>query len=118
MGSGPLESELLPGCSTRIDVDGLARGSGFFVTTKVVVTCKHVVDNAAEIEVFDQLGNSHRVNEAPVVAVGSDLAWIKLEAPEARVPVALLGALADTGDELYSFGYPEDNAGEPATFEI
>jgi len=32
--------------------------------------------------------------------------------------VALLGAVADTDDELYSFGYPEDNAGEPATFDI
>jgi len=32
--------------------------------------------------------------------------------------VALLGAIADIGDELYSFGYPEDNVGEPATFEI
>jgi hypothetical protein len=118
MGSGTLESEFLPGCSIRIDVDGSASGSGFFVTAKDVVTCRHVIDDATEIEVFDRLGNSHPVNETPVVADNSDLAWIKLEAAEPRGPVALLDAIVDTGDELYSFGYPEDNSGEPATFEI
>jgi hypothetical protein len=118
MGNGTLESELLPGCSARIDVNGIARGSGFFVTAKDIITCKHVIDNTAEIEVFDQAGNGHPVDQAPIVADHSDLAWIKLETPETKVPVALLGAIADTGDTLCSFGYPEDNAGEPATFEI
>jgi hypothetical protein len=109
---------MLPGCSTRIDVDGVPCGTGFFVTAKDLVTCKHVIDNATEIEISDRFGNRYPVSEAPVVGDDFDLAWIKLETADTRVPVALLGATADTGGKLYSFGYPENNAGEPATFEI
>jgi len=63
-----------------------ACGSGFFVTAKDVVTCRHVVDNSSEIEVFDQLGNGHPVHEAPVVADDSDLAWIKLDSASDKGP--------------------------------
>lgn len=118
MGNGILESEMLPGCSARIDIGGVPCGTGFFVTAKDLVTCKHVIDNATEIEISDRFGNRYPVSEAPVVGDNFDLAWIKLETADTKVPVALLGTTADTGGKLYSFGYPEDNAGEPTTFEI
>jgi Trypsin-like peptidase domain len=118
MGNGILETEILPGCSARIDIDGVPCGTGFFVTTKDLVTCKHVIDNATEIEISDRFGNKYPVSEAPVVGDNFDLAWIKLETADTKVPVALLGTTADIGDKLYSFGYPEDNPGESATFEI
>jgi S1-C subfamily serine protease len=119
MGDGILEIKILPGCSARIDIDGVPCGTGFFVTVKDLVTCRHVIDNATEIEIYDHFGNKYMVSEAPVVGDNFDLAWIKLEpAADTEVPIALLGTIADIGDKLYSFGYPEDNPGESATFEI
>jgi S1-C subfamily serine protease len=118
MGNGILESVMLPGCSARIDIDGAPCGTGFFVTAKDLITCQHVIDSAARIEVRDCFGNRHPVRETPVVGDGLDLAWVKLETSDTSVPVALLGASAATGSELYSFGYPEGSAGEPATFEV
>jgi Trypsin-like peptidase domain len=119
MGNGLLQSEMLPGCSARVDADGVARGTGIFVTAMEVITCRHVIDNAATVVVRDRSGVSRAADEIRSAPGGLDVAWISLAAPMTRTRVALLGEAAETGDELYSFGYPEGSAaGEPATFEI
>lgn len=115
---GSVESKLLPGCTARIDIDGAQCGTGFFVTAKDLITCRHVVRDAVTIEVRDRYGGRHPVRAVPVTGDESDVAWIKLDEPVPAVPVALLGEIADVGGELYSFGYPENNPGEPATFEV
>ncbi len=114
---GALESELLPGCSARIDINGVPCGTGFFVTAKDLITCRHVVDGGTGIEVCDRYHGTHAVSAA-VIGREFDVAWIKLETPVPEVPVALLGDTAEVGSTLYSFGYPEDSPGEPATFEV
>lgn len=115
---GALESELLPGCSARIDIDGVPSGTGFFVTGKDLITCRHVVSEATRIEVCDRRGGRHLVATPPVIGAEFDLAWLTLEASVTSAPPALLGEIADVGSTLYSFGYPENSPGEPATFEI
>jgi hypothetical protein len=115
---GALESELLPGCSARIDIDGVPSGTGFFVTGKDLITCRHVVSEATRIEVCDRRGGRYLVATPPVIGTEFDLAWLTLEASVISAPPALLGEIADVGGALYSFGYPENSPGEPATFEI
>jgi Trypsin-like peptidase domain len=115
---GALESELLPGCSARIDIDGVPSGTGFFVTAKDLVTCRHVISEAMSIEVRDRHGERHSVAASPVIGAEFDLAWLTVDGSVTSAPPALLGGIADVGGALYSFGYPENNPGEPATFEV
>lgn len=114
MGDDTLEATLLPGCAARIDINGMPNGSGFFVTPKDVITCGHVLYEGA-IQVF-AVGRTHKVSSPPVLDDQSDLAWIKLDAADTAVPVALLGEVLAPGDALYAFGYPEGKNGEPALY--
>jgi Trypsin-like peptidase domain/CHAT domain len=111
-----IEGSFLPECTARILVKDALNGTGFFVTSKDVVTCQHVAYDASAIKVLDLHQVPHAVQEV-VVDKDVDLAWIKLENADPQIPVALLGENFNPGDDLFSFGYPGGTNGEPAIFK-
>ncbi|MCW8139984.1 MAG: trypsin-like peptidase domain-containing protein [Planctomycetota bacterium] len=82
-------------------------GTGVFVTESLVLTCAHVVDNAARIRC--ELTDGRRV-EAELVAVDEerDLALLRVvdllgERPR---PVRLRGGMARPGEPVLAMGFP------------
>lgn len=84
-----------------------SRGSGFFVTEDLVVTCAHVIDNASEIRCQLEDG---RVLVSEVVAndVERDLALLRvkgLQGPTPR-PLQLRRTQIGPGEIAIAIGYP------------
>ncbi len=105
----PLE-ELLQQCTVKITVPG-GWGTGFFVASGLVLTCAHVVRNAADAPIA--LFYAARGLSLSAIAIASaddgetlDLALLKLSEPLPDHPCVLLDEepLA-IGQELYSYGY-------------
>lgn len=84
-----------------------SRGTGFFVSEDLVVTCAHVIDNASEIRCHFEDG---RLAQAEIVAndVERDLALLRvrgLEGPPPR-PLPLRRTRVGPGEIAIVVGYP------------
>lgn len=101
---------LLRQCTVRLSVAGVkGHGTGFFVAPGLVVTCAHVV-KGGNTKAIDVVWRDQSYCAEPYRLVGDpriDLALLKLTDPPPHPCVYLLDD-AQTGDQLYSFGYPDD----------
>ncbi|MEM9216725.1 MAG: serine protease [Cyanobacteria bacterium P01_F01_bin.150] len=104
----------------RIDINGIPKGTGFFVGPALALTCHHVVRDRAQesISVYWQ-GKSIAI---VAVAVPShpnvDLALLSLAEPIMDQPRVILDAVLNDREPLQTFGYPENRpSGDPVTFE-
>lgn len=80
-------------------------GSGFFLTSSLVVTAAHLVDNAAKISV--DLGGETRPAQKVTVDKVNDLAVLRVEGLEmAARPLALAADRLTVGERVYTAGYP------------
>ena len=113
--------DLLQQCTVKLTVPG-GWGTGFFVAPQWILTCAHVVKNAADQPI--QLCWQGQENWATALVAQTrpdpyDLALLKVTLPPgANPPCVALGEAIDSRDPLYLFGYPDegDPHGEPRTF--
>ncbi len=99
---------------------GVADGSGFVVRSEgIVVTNNHVVEGADSIRVTTQEGESY---DAEVVGSDpqTDLALLRLEGVEGRMPVLVFGDSdeAEVGDWTLAIGNPLGHLGGSVTAGI
>ncbi|HLP89740.1 MAG TPA: trypsin-like peptidase domain-containing protein [Nostocaceae cyanobacterium] len=113
--------ELLAQCTLRLSVaetEGL--GTGFFVATRLILTCAHVVKAAGkqQIKVWWQNQQYTAVIKFLSSDESLDVALLELCEPVINHPSVYLGESVEPGDRLYSYGYTDNYSnGEPATFE-
>ncbi|EMD24620.1 serine protease [Amycolatopsis azurea] len=97
---------------------GKAKGTGFHITSTLVLTCAHVVlEGDGPAEFMDGPDGRFEVLTdwfLPGGAGGLDLALLRASTPTAP---AYLAEAVEPGDELWVFGYPEGNyrAGDSVT---
>jgi CHASE2 domain-containing sensor protein len=114
--------ELLQRCTVKISVpEQYGHGTGFFVAPGLILTCAHVVkaleDKKAKIRWQDQ--ENFAEAEIEQIHPSVDLALLRVTTPEeADIPCVYLDESVQTGDELYLFGYPDQDFpnGCPVTF--
>ncbi len=122
-------TDLLASAAVRIEIGGVANGTGFFISPTHVVTCTHVLDEYLStsagarptLALIDSRGNAHEVTGVPKPAADPqvDLALLQLAKADTSVPFVLLDDTVDTLDDLASFGFPERHPeGEPTTFQV
>jgi HEAT repeat protein/energy-coupling factor transporter ATP-binding protein EcfA2 len=110
----PLE-DLLQQCTVKIIVPG-GWGTGFFVATGLILTCAHVVRNAADGQVTVIYPGWQQPLSAIVKATADDgktldLALVELSEPLPDHPCVLLDEEpVAIGQALYSYGYLESYA--------
>lgn len=118
--------ELLEQCTVKLKIpDKKGWGTGFFVAPGKILTCAHVVKDAGGNPVQVDWANQPATLEATVTGVFSDpydLALLELKEPISGHPCVYLDNAAKTGraiqsgDELYTYGYPDDfSNGAPVT---
>ena len=113
--------ELLHQCSVKLSLPDGPCGTGFFVAQGYVLTCEHVVRDAVDAPI--QMRWQHQQNYADAyierVFADYDIALLKFDPPQDDLPCVELDGEIQVGDELYLFGYPDqeyDN-GRPVTPE-
>ena len=92
-----------------------ASGSGIFVSTKVVATNYHLIENTSKIEISIKNGNSVETYAAKVLCSDktNDLALLTFD--DARfismpsLPYAILSKSRDVGTSIIAMGYPMAN---------
>lgn len=103
--------ELLKSCTALVIVNGKPKGSAFFVTERLLLTCEHVVRRATELQVRPfRSGETKRVSLARPASAEHDLALLQLEAEDidpGQPSVALDTALHDTAYSIA--GYPRED---------
>ncbi|MGO4394723.1 trypsin-like peptidase domain-containing protein [Variovorax sp. M-6] len=114
---------LLQRCTVLLRVAGKAeRGTGFFVSQNLVLTCQHVVEGAAAGGVVIQRGQhtaTGTVLERPELAV-RDLALVTIpDGWSRRHPVVRLDSDAAPLDDCYIFGYSDTRPeGDPVLLRL
>lgn len=114
---------LLQRCTVMIRPNGKSdRGTGFFVSQNLVLTCWHVVEGAADdrIEVWrGQRQLSGHVLTRPDLA-SLDLALVAIESATTSLhPVVRLDAGAAPTDDCYVFGYSDSRPlGDPVLLRL
>lgn len=113
-------------CTVRLRIAG-EQGTGFFVSPGLILTCSHVVADAASspIDVFWKAENQNYTAKVEKLLEDSklDLALLKLETEVANHPcVSFDQTVPQTDDPLFIFGYPKDcyedySDGDSATFK-
>lgn len=100
----------VPVCASERPKDkdlSIYSGSGFFITSNVVVTCKHVVSGASKIEI---VYNNDTVRSAVVIGSDedSDLALLRVSGLEERVTPLIMGnsGIVRQGSRVYAIGFP------------
>jgi CHASE2 domain-containing sensor protein len=115
--------ELLQQCTVKITVpEQHGHGTGFFVAPRLILTCAHVVkaleDKKAKIRWQDQ--ENFAEAEIEQIHPSVDLALLRVTTTHEAVdiPCVYLDESLQTGDELYLFGYPDQDFpnGCPVTF--
>ena len=118
--------KLLQECTVRLIISSGAIGTGFFICPGGwILTCDHVVDQADDVEVLWLRGENQLSFTAKVKLriPHIDIALLQIEG---KVPnhmcVYLDESLPHIGDDLYTFGYPQDysenySGGDSATIK-
>ncbi|MEM9927432.1 MAG: trypsin-like peptidase domain-containing protein [Cyanobacteria bacterium P01_D01_bin.50] len=115
--------EELNRCTVRLKV-GSELGTGFFVAPGLILTCAHVVKEA--IDQTNQPINVWWQNQCYGAVIDKlpenidlvDLALLKFQENLPNHPCVVLDESITVGDELYAFGYTDQNIqGDSATFE-
>ncbi len=120
--------KFLAQCTVRIQAVGKSGyGTGFFVAPNLILTCAHVVrknkQTVSQINLWWQDQSKPlqaKVERIPEAHPGVDIALLKvLNLTNQDWLITSFDTSYQTGDELYTFGYPDNNPeGEPGTFEI
>ena len=120
--------EFLAQCTVRIQAAGKSGyGTGFFVAPNLILTCAHVVrknkQTVSQINLWWQDQSKPlqaEVERIPETHPGVDIALLKVvNLTNQDWLITSFDTSYQTGDELYTFGYPDNNPeGEPGTFEI
>ena len=102
--------DLLTACTVRITSKG-EQGTGFFVAPNLVLTCKHVIENALKppslIDVTWQ-GQSLTASLYALPTTSTlDLALLQLQVTIPQHPCVLLHGGAEPFSKLYSYGYAD-----------
>lgn len=103
-----LRPEDLHTCTVKLSIDG-SHGTGFFVSSGLILTCHHVVKNAGDRQIKVRWQNQEDFAVAKVLQSFPDpvdLALLQFETVEALACVELDGAIA-AFDALFAYGYPE-----------
>src|SRR5579859_3527704 len=100
--------DLLTSCTVRITSKS-GQGTGFFVAPTLVLTCKHIIENAlapsSPIEIA-WLGQLFPATLYALPATNNiDLALLRVNIP--HHPCVLLHGGAEPFSNLYSYGYPD-----------
>jgi hypothetical protein len=123
-GVDEIQARLLPPTTVKLYVAGRRTGSGFFVASGTVVTCKHVLtpidldseQAPAMIEVRDQSGREYQVIAVRHVSPDDeDLAVLRVDPGDTHT-CALLASGLNAGDQVAAFGYTAKyETGTPVT---
>lgn len=111
---------LLEHCTVKLSISK-NHGTGFFVVPGLILTCAHVVKNVGEqlIKVRWQQENNFAEAKVEQSFPEFDLALLRCNpAKEQNLPCVELDEDIKIGDELYTFGYPDEDFdnGCPVTF--
>jgi len=112
--------ELLEQCTVKLSVPGKSGwGTGFFVAPGKILTCAHVVKDAGEQLVKVCWQDREDFAEASVSALFRDpvdVALLDFSLADSNHPCVYLDTAVKSGDDLYTYGYPDDFAnGAPVT---
>ena len=110
--------QLLRSCTVRVELNTTPCGTGFFVAPGLVLTCAHVVDNAANNPLT--ITWNQQTLPARLTRNSSsdypDLALLEVDITDH--PCVCLQDDAQPFDRLYTYGYPDNYPhGDPATPE-
>src|SRR5580692_7051698 len=110
---------LLNDCTVRVDSRQL--GTGFFVSEKLIVTCRHVIHGdefpqEGEVSVHYK-GADHSAHFQLASDATLDLALIELDEPIQSHPCVWFSSELSHSADAYAYGYPEGkDDGDPAEF--
>jgi hypothetical protein len=116
---------LLRHATVRIGKDN-AQATGFYVTSNIIMTCRHVVEQfgataGTMVDVFAVSEGEKRV-AAEVLEVARedqpDLALLQVPESASTPPVTHLLQQLESGDEVYAYGFPQGTQGDSATFRF
>ena len=105
-------SVITDGGLPAIDSDLKATGSGFIVSSNIVATNYHVVDNAEIIKVVLNIKGTPEEYNARVLSVdkANDLALIAIKDdkfnPLPSAPYSIVPKVSDVGTSVFAMGYP------------
>lgn len=120
----PLEN-VLQHCTVKLTVPGKRRhGTGFIVAPGLLLSCAHVVkgdNNQCHKESVKIWQKQNFISEAEVTKwlPDLDIALLEFSPPlDSEFPCVYLDEVVASGDELYTFGYPDQDYpnGCPVTF--
>ncbi len=114
--------KLLKHCTVKILSGSSGWGTGFFVAPGLVLTCAHVLKNAANHPVqvlYPEQGQGYLATlESEAEFDYIDVALLRLQEPVLKHPCVYLDESVQLNDLLCSYGYPDDfTAGSFATFQ-
>lgn len=111
--------DLLTSCTIRITSKS-GQGTGFFVAPNLVLTCKHIIENALTPSSPIEISWQGQTSLASLYALPNtqnlDLALLQVNIP--HHPCVLLHGGAEPFSKLYSYGYPDiKSQGASTTFD-
>ncbi len=121
-------TKLLNDCVVQLTIEGQRRrGSGFFVAPGMILTCAHVVADLKSGQPFGDVINVRCKNNHPfgrteikTLIKDTDAALLSYSMEQSEnLPCVMLDEKMESGNELYTFGYPDKDFedGAPYTFE-
>jgi tetratricopeptide (TPR) repeat protein len=85
----------------------LARGSGFFVAANRIITNRHVIENAAKVEIHLMNGNTFTAKGTVAIDGEGDLALLQVDVPAAQAaPLYIEKATPQEGESIVVIGNP------------
>lgn len=113
-------AELLKSCTVKLSIANKEGwGTGFFIAPERILTCAHVIEALGfkDIKVSWQERENFSTATIESFIKFSDLALLKLNSPIENQQCVYLDKEIKSGDDLYTFGYPDDFLnGAPVTF--